>query len=57
VKQFQLLPTLTPTRLGSQPVINVADMAPRPSLARRTLAPQGEHIYELGVVGRCVNGA
>ncbi|KAK3298048.1 kinetochore CENP-C fungal-like protein [Chaetomium fimeti] len=27
-------------------------MAPRPSLARRTLAPQGEHIYELGVVGR-----
>ncbi|KAH6620624.1 kinetochore CENP-C fungal-like protein [Chaetomium sp. MPI-SDFR-AT-0129] len=27
-------------------------MAPRLSLARRTLAPQGEHIYELGVVGR-----
>ncbi|KAK4130285.1 hypothetical protein BT67DRAFT_391407 [Trichocladium antarcticum] len=27
-------------------------MAPRPSLARRTLAPPGEHIYELGVVGR-----
>ncbi|KAK4042785.1 kinetochore CENP-C fungal-like protein [Parachaetomium inaequale] len=27
-------------------------MAPRPSAARRTLAPQGEHIYELGVVGR-----
>ncbi|EAQ87012.1 hypothetical protein CHGG_08265 [Chaetomium globosum CBS 148.51] len=27
-------------------------MAPRPSIARRTLAPQGEHIYELGVVGR-----
>ncbi|KAL2018764.1 hypothetical protein VTK56DRAFT_392 [Thermocarpiscus australiensis] len=27
-------------------------MAPRASLARRTLAPQSEHIYELGVVGR-----
>lgn len=33
---------------------SAADMAPRPSLARRTLAPAGEHIYELGVVGRCV---
>ncbi|KAK4156357.1 kinetochore CENP-C fungal-like protein [Chaetomidium leptoderma] len=27
-------------------------MAPRPSMARRTIAPQGEHIYDLGVVGR-----